>query len=89
MFWQLIGLIAACLTSFAFFPQVIKMYRTKSAKDISFVTLTQLSAGVGLWILYGVYLKNYIIILANAITLTALISAIILYYRYIPTDNGF
>lgn len=82
MFWQLIGLIAACLTSFAFIPQVIKMYRTKSAKDISFVTLAQLSAGVGLWILYGIYLKNYIIILANAITLTALISEIILYYRY-------
>lgn len=85
MFWKLIGLTAACLTSFAFFPQVIKMYRTKSAKDISFVTLIQLSCGVGLWILYGIYLKDGIIILANSITLIALLSALSLYYRYTQT----
>lgn len=85
MLWQLIGVMAAGLTSFAFFPQVIKMYRTKSAKDISFVTLIQLACGVSLWIIYGIYLKDYIIILANAITLTALISAIILYYKYAQT----
>lgn len=82
MFWKLIGLTAACLTSFAFIPQVLKMYTTKSAKDVSLVTLLQLSAGVSLWIVYGMYLKDYIIIFANAVTLLTLLSAVFLHHKY-------
>ena len=82
MFWKLIGLTAAGLTSFAFIPQVLKMYTSKSAKDLSLVTLLQLSAGVSLWILYGIYLKDSIIIFANAVTLLTLLSADFLYYKY-------
>lgn len=82
MLWQLIGVIAACLTSFAFFPQVAKMYRTKSANDISFTMLIQLATGVSLWIVYGAYLKDFIIILANTVTLIALLSAVFLHFKY-------
>ena len=82
MFWKLIGVIAAGLTSFAFIPQVLKMYTTRSAKDISLVTLIQLSLGVSLWIVYGIYLKDYIIIVANAVTLLTLLSALFLYHKY-------
>jgi len=82
MFWKLIGLTAAGLTSFAFIPQVLKIYTTKSAKDVSFVTLIQFSLGVSLWILYGIYLKDSIIILANAVTLLTLLSAVFLRYKY-------
>ena len=85
MLWKLIGVIAAGLTSFAFIPQVLKMYTTRSAKDISLVTLIQLSLGVSLWIIYGMYLKDCIIILANAVTLLTLLSALFLYYKYRPT----
>ena len=85
MFWKLIGVIAACLTSFAFIPQVIKMYRIKSANDISFATLIQLSLGVSLWIIYGIYLKDVIIISANAVTLITLLSAAFLHYKYTRT----
>lgn len=85
MFWQLIGVAAACLTSFAFIPQVIKMYRIKSANDISLATLIQLSLGVSLWIIYGVYLKDVIIIFANVVTLLTLLSAVFLYYKYTRT----
>ena len=82
MLWKLIGVIAAGLTSFAFIPQVLKMYTTRSAKDISLVTLIQLSLGVSLWIVYGIYLKDYIIIVANAVTLLTLLSALFLYHKY-------
>lgn len=82
MFWQLIGLIAACLTSFAFVPQVIKMCTTKSAKDVSLITLLQLSLGSGFWIAYGVHRKDYIVILANVVTLFTLFGALFLYYKY-------
>lgn len=58
MFWQFIGLGAATLTMFAFIPQIIKVVKTKSAKDVSLFTLLQLSLGVSLWIAYGLHLRD-------------------------------
>jgi MtN3 and saliva related transmembrane protein len=82
MFWQLIGIVGACLTSFAFIPQVIKMCTTKSAKDVSLITLLQLSLGSAFWIAYGVHRKDYIVILANAVTSLTLLTALFLYKRH-------
>jgi MtN3 and saliva related transmembrane protein len=82
MLWQLIGIAAACLTSFAFIPQVIKMRTTKSAKDVSLITMLQLSLGSGFWIAYGVHRKDHIVILANVFTLLTLFGALFLYYKY-------
>lgn len=82
MIWKLIGFIAATLTMFAFVPQVIKIYKTKSAKDLSVGTIVQLSIGVALWIVYGVYLRDAIIIMANIVTLLTLLLALFLYYIY-------
>ena len=82
MFWKLIGVIAAGLTSFAFIPQVLKMHTTKSAKDSKPGNLNSAFPGVSLWMVYGIYLKDYIIILANAVTLLTLLSALFLYYKY-------
>lgn len=82
LIWKSIGLLAACLTSFAFIPQVYKMYVSKSTRDVSPVTLGQLASGVFLWILYGLYLKDQIIIWANIITLVSLLAALFLYYKY-------
>ena len=79
---QFIGIIAACLTSFAFYPQVAKIYRTKSSKDLSLGSLWQMAIGISLWIVYGIFLKNYIIILANAVALIAFASAPVLHYKY-------
>lgn len=81
MEWYLIGIAAALLTTFGFVPQIIKMHRTKSVKDVSLVTLFQFSAGVILWTLYGIHLGDSIIIAANVITFITLIVAIIFYYR--------
>ncbi len=81
MEWYLIGVAAALLTTFGFVPQIIKMHRTKSVKDVSLVTLFQFSAGVILWTLYGIYLRDLIIIAANVISFITLLIAIIFYYR--------
>lgn len=82
MDWQIIGILAALLTTFGFVPQIIKMRRTGSVKDMSIVTLFQFSAGVLLWTLYGFYLKDLILITANSITFITLVIAIVLYYHY-------
>ena len=80
--WLLIGFSAASLTAFAFIPQIIKIFKSKSIKDVSLFTLLQLSLGVSLWIAYGIHLKNAIIITANSITLFSLIILLFLYFCY-------
>lgn len=80
--WKFIGMAAATLTMFSFVPQVIKMHRMRSAKDVCLCTLLQLSAGVSLWIVYGVHLRDPIIILANSVTLVTLFAAVYLYFRF-------
>jgi len=67
---------------FSFIPQIIKIIKTKSACDVSILTLTQLSIGVSLWIIYGIHLKNFIIIMANVVTLVSLITALGLCFIY-------
>ncbi len=82
MFWKLIGITAASLTMFGFIPQIIKIYKTKSAKDISLIALLQFTLGIALWILYGIHLKDVIIIVANAVSVSTLFIALILYFKY-------
>lgn len=81
MIWTIIGISAAFLTMFGFVPQCLKMWRTKSVKDVSGLTLFQFSVGVALWMIYGIHLKDYIIIGANAISLTSLLIALGLYIK--------
>jgi MtN3 and saliva related transmembrane protein len=89
MEWQIIGILAALLTTFGFIPQIIKMIRKKSVKDISIITLFQFSAGVLLWTIYGMYLGDLIIITANIITFITLVMAIVFYHHYNRKQNRF
>ncbi|MDP3731997.1 MAG: SemiSWEET transporter [Candidatus Omnitrophota bacterium] len=82
MLWTIIGSSAAVLTMFGFIPQIIKVLKNKSAKDVSLITLIQLSLGVSLWIAYGIHLKDAIIIVANSITLITLVILLCLYCNY-------
>lgn len=82
LFWLTIGFTAATLTMFSFIPQIFKVLKTKSAKDVSLITLIQLSAGVLLWIIYGIHLGDVIIITANVITFLTLVILLGLYFRY-------
>ena len=67
---QAVGFVAGALTAFAFLPQVLKTWRTRSCGDLSMTMLGAQSAGVGLWILYGVLIDSFPVILSNAVTLT-------------------
>jgi MtN3 and saliva related transmembrane protein len=82
MFWTLIGAMAATLTMFSFIPQIARCLRTKSVRDVSPVTLFQLSTGVFLWMIYGVARRDPIIIGANLITFISLAILIFLYFKY-------
>jgi len=62
--WYLVGVVAALLTTLGFVPQILKMRRTRSARDVSLVTLVQLAIGVVIWGVYGLHLKDPIIVAA-------------------------
>lgn len=77
-----IGLAAGLLTTTAFIPQVWKIYRTKSGKDISARMFSLFSAGIVLWLVYGVLLQSVPLIASNAVTLVLSLTIIGLKLRY-------
>lgn len=64
-----IGIVAGVLTTLAFVPQVIRVWRTRSARDLSLASFAIFTAGVALWLLYGVAIDALPVIVANAATL--------------------
>ena len=72
-----IGFIAAFCTTFAFFPQAVKVWKTKSTKDISIWMFLIFNLGVFLWLIYGILIKNYALIFANTITLILSLSILV------------
>jgi len=74
-----IGFFAAFCTTVAFLPQAIKVYKTKSTKDISLYMFLIFTVGVLSWLIYGLIINDWPIILANAVTL--ILSFFILVYK--------
>ena len=79
---MIIGLIAASLTTGALLPQLIKVWKTKSTKDISAGMFTLTSAGVFLWFVYGVYVNNFPIIIANSLAFIQALVILIFKIKY-------
>ena len=75
---QLIGLIAGVCTTLAFLPQVIKVLKSRSTKDISLAMYIIFNSGLALWAVYGVLINSLPIIIANVLTLILAISILIL-----------
>jgi MtN3 and saliva related transmembrane protein len=69
-FWtEVLGMVAGICTTIAFLPQVIKTYRSRSARDLSLGMFSIFTLGVILWLAYGIVQQELPIILANAATL--------------------
>lgn len=81
-----IGGIAATLTTDSFIPQVWRVWQTRHTKDISLLMYTFFTAGVALWLAYGVLLGAWpiiiIIIIANSISLLLAGTVLILKLRF-------
>ncbi len=77
---EIIGLLAASLTTAAFFPQVIKTVKSKSTKDISLPMYSLMFAGTVSWLVYGLLIFDLPIILANGISSIA--SFVIFYFKF-------
>ena len=75
---EIIGLIAAVCTTFAFVPQVMKVWKTKQTKDLSLRMYSIMFIGILLWLVYGIRIDSLSIILANVVT-AILVGTILVY----------
>lgn len=69
MLTDIVGSVAATLTTIAFLPQAIQVIKTKSTRDISLTMYLVFTAGVGFWLTYGILLGALPIIIGNVVTL--------------------
>ena len=77
-----IGFCAAFLTTAAFVPQLVRVLKLRSAREISLGTFLMFSMGVLLWLIYGIYLRSMPIILSNSVTLVLSVSILLLKLKY-------
>lgn len=80
---EILGLIAACCTTFGFIPQMIKTYKTKDVSSLSLPMYAVICTGTFLWLAYGILTNSTAVILANvvAIIFTLLLVLAIVKYR--------
>ena len=77
-----LGLVAGTLTTVAFLPQVVKTWKSRSAKDISLGMFLLFSSGVFLWIIYGISIGAMPVIIANVVTLVLAMIIVVFKLRY-------
>ena len=65
----ILGYVAGAVTTTSLVPQVMKIWKTKSARDVSLGMFLIFSIGISLWIAYGFFLHSMPIIVANAVSL--------------------
>jgi len=66
---EIIGLVAGTITSVTFLPQVTRIWKTRSAKDVSLTMLLLLLLGTSIWITYGLLRNDTAIIYTNGMVL--------------------
>ena len=77
---EILGMTAGTISSITFLPQVIKTWKSRSAKDISLWMILFVTSSVILWLIYGIFLKSIPIIYTNSAVL--LMSLILLYFKW-------
>ncbi|MEM8847266.1 MAG: SemiSWEET transporter [Bacteroidota bacterium] len=79
---EIVGLVAATLTTSSFIPQVYKAFKNKSTKDVSLTMYTVLLVGTILWLIYGINIQSLAVILANSITALLVLIVLILKIKF-------
>ena len=79
---ELIGYLAAILTTCSFLPQAWLTFRTRDVSGISLGMYSVFTLGVALWLVYGLLLGAWPIVAANAITLALAIAILVMKLRF-------
>jgi MtN3 and saliva related transmembrane protein len=78
----LVSALAATLTTVAFVPQALHIIRHKETKSISLLMYVAFAGGVAFWLVFGMMIGNWPIIIANAITLVLALAIVAMKLRY-------
>ena len=62
---EILGLIAGAVTSMGYLPQLYRGYKTKKLEDVSYYMPAVLAVGMTLWLIYGIFLEAFAVIIAN------------------------
>jgi len=79
---SIIGFIAATCTTSAFLPQVIKAWKYKETKDLSLIMYITISVGFAMWLIYGILITAWPVIIANGLVLLLTFSILGLKIKY-------
>lgn len=79
---ELIGYLAACLTTCSFVPQALHTFRTRDVSGISLGMYSVFTAGVAGWLVYGLLLQAWPIVISNAITVSLAAAILVMKLRY-------
>ena len=77
---QLVGIISSVLTASSMLPQLIKVIKERDAESVSLLMLGVLLAGLGMWVYYGILIKDLIIIISNSFSV--LLNLILLFCAF-------
>lgn len=77
-----VGLVAGALTTASFMPQVLRIWKRRSANDLSLTATVMFTVGITCWLIYGIQLHALPIIIANAVTLALNLSILTLKVRH-------
>ena len=83
-----IGYTAATLTTASFVPQAWLTFRTRDVSGISLGMYSAFTLGVALWLLYGLSLGAWPVVVANSITLMLALSILVMKLRYGRSPQG-
>lgn len=86
---EVLGLLAGTITTASFLPQVLQTWRSRSAKDLSLGMYASLSAGILLWIMYGLCIDSLSVIVANSVSLCLSLAVLLMKIRFgdgLPRD---
>jgi MtN3 and saliva related transmembrane protein len=80
--FTIIGLVAALCTTISFIPQAMRIIKTKHTKDLSLAMYSIFTTGILLWLVYGILIKDFPLIISNAITFVFTSTILILKIKY-------
>ncbi len=79
---DIIGTLAATLTTASFVPQAWHTFQTKDVKGISLGMYSAFTLGVAMWLVYGLLIREWPIVFANAVTLSLAAAILVMKLRY-------
>lgn len=77
---EVIGGVAAVCTTVAFVPQLVRVWKLRRAEEISGAFFLLFTVGISIWLVYGIFIDSWPIIVANSVTIV--IAGAILFLKF-------